>query len=212
MGDRAGAGVGAPVPDVLLYDRGWIDGAEREVMVQCAILGRTLEEQRGSLGEDQLRSCLVQAAAALAKIHSVRVDGFYMRRHGVWDFANWEGVAAANLRDRTAERAPVRTAGFTDAELDVLLGTLDQLQRQFPWPNPVLLHGDYTPEHLFFDDTAMLAGIIDFGQAQGGSPMIDLDELLKGTDGWGVPEDVRLKWLREGYGTAPIGSTSLGTA
>jgi Ser/Thr protein kinase RdoA (MazF antagonist) len=195
---------GAPVPDVLLCGRCWIDGKEREVMVQRAVPGRSLEVQHGSLSEDQLRSCFVQAAAALAKIHSVWVDGFYMRRQGVWDFASWEAIAAANLRDRTAERAAVRNAGFTDAEIDALLGTLDRLQREFPWPDPVLIHGDYTPEHLFFDATPTLTGIIDFGQAQGGAPIIDLDNLLTSTDGWGVPEAVRLVWLREGYGRAPL--------
>ena len=197
-------GAGAPVPDVLLCERRAIDGAERDVMVQRAVPGRALADLRESLDEDQLHTCLVQAASALAKIHSVPVGGFYMRGRGVWDFATWEDVAASNLHDRAAERAAVRGAGFTDAELDALLGTLDRLQRQFPWPNPVLLHGDYTPEHLFFDDTPTLTGIIDFGQAQGGSPMIDLGELLKSTDGWGVPGAVRLQWLREGYGTAPI--------
>ena len=35
---------GAPVPDVLLCDRAWIDGAEREVMVQGALSGRPLTD------------------------------------------------------------------------------------------------------------------------------------------------------------------------
>jgi aminoglycoside phosphotransferase (APT) family kinase protein len=195
---------GAPVPDVLLCECHWIDGAERDVMVQRAVPGHPLAAQHGSLGEDQLRSCFVQAGAALATIHRVPVEGFYMRRQGVWDFASWEDVATANLRDRTAERATVRTAGVTDAELDTLLGVLDRLQRALPWPNPVLIHGDYTPAHLFFDTSPTLTGIIDFGQAQGGAPIIDLHDLLASTEAWGVPEDRRLAWIRDGYGTAPI--------
>ena len=195
---------GAPVPDVLLCDRRWLDGAERDVMVQRAMAGRPLADLAATLTPEQVRACLVQAGAALVPIHSVAVAGFYQRHHGVWDFASWAEVAASNLRDRTAERAAVLSVGVTAAEFATLITKLDELQRRLPWTQPVLLHGDFTPEHLLFDDALTLTGIIDFGDFQGGSPMIDLHELLSHTVGWGLDEQERVEWVRAGYGPAPI--------
>ena len=67
----------------------------------------------------------------------------------------------------------------------------------------MLLHGDYTPDHLLFDAALRFSGVIDWGQAQGGTPMVDLLGLR--TAALGVP--VEETWLREGYGPAPIWDT-----
>ena len=68
----------------------------------------------------------------------------------------------------------------------------------------MLLHGDFTPQHLLFDDALTLSGIIDFGDFQGGTPMVDLNELLNHTARWGLDRQACVAWLREGYGPAPI--------
>jgi hypothetical protein len=67
---------GAPVPAVLLCQRRRIDGAERDVMVQRMLPGRPLADIAATLDQEQLRACLVQAGAALARIHTLAVDGF----------------------------------------------------------------------------------------------------------------------------------------
>jgi aminoglycoside phosphotransferase (APT) family kinase protein len=96
------------------------------------------------------------------------------------------------------------SVGVTAAEFEMLITTLDRLQRRFPWEQPVLLHGDFTPKHLLFDDALTLTDIIDFGDFQGGSPVIDLAELLTHMEGWALDEQDVVAWLREGYGPAPI--------
>ena len=194
---------GAPVPVVYLCEHFLIDGAERPVMVQAFVPGHPLGELAPTLTPDEVRACVVQAARALANVHSVRVEGWYMRRHGVWDFVDGAAIAASNLEDRRSERVAALAAGITVREWDRLITALDTLQQCFPPEVPVLLHGDYTPDHLLFDDALRLAGIIDWGQSQGGTPMVDLLGLRNA--GLGVPVD--MEWLRAGYGAAPIWDT-----
>ena len=170
----------------------------------CPVVpGHPLGELAPTLTPDQVRACIVQAARALARVHSVRVDGWYMRRHGVWDFVDGAAIATSNLEDRQSERGAALAAGITVGEWDRLITALDTLQQCLPPEVPVLLHGDYTPDHLLFDDALRLSGVIDWGQSQGGTPLVDLLG-LRDAD-LGVPVDVA--WLRAGYGPAPIWDT-----
>ncbi len=194
---------GAPVPAVYLCEHVPIDGAERPVMVQAFVLGQPLGELAPTLTPDEARACIVQAAHALVTVHSVRVAGWYMRRHGVWDFVDGAAIAASNVADRRSERGAALAAGITVGEWEQLITALDTLQQRLPPELPVLLHGDYTPDHLLFDDALRLSGVIDWGQAQGGTPMVDLLG-LRNAD-LGVPVD--LEWLRAGYGPAPLWDT-----
>jgi aminoglycoside phosphotransferase (APT) family kinase protein len=200
---------GALVPDVLFYGRCSIDGAERDVMIQRGIPGRPLEELLATLSDDQLRWCYLQAMPTLAKIHSVPVDGYQMRREGVWDYLDWETLAAAWIKKRAAERDSMFVVGFTEAECVRMLTALDQLLRRFPCERPVLLQGDFSPGHLLFDDALNFTGVLDFGQFHGGSPVFDFDLLIP--DPYSVDSEIRrfgdrlqIAWLREGYGPAPF--------
>ncbi len=184
---------GVPVPTVLLCERRLLDGAAREVMIQRAVPGRPLAELIDNLDDTSLERCIVHAGAALARLHTVAVEGFYKRHSSVWDFSTFEAIAVSNLDARAAERQALLNLGFTDAEFDRLLETLAAIERRLPWRIPILLHGDLTLEHLFFDNDLTLTGVIDFGDFQGGSPIVDLAALLQ------LPR-VRLDWLRSGYG------------
>lgn len=197
---------GAPVPDVLLCDRAWIDGAEREVMVQRALPGRSLKELIPTLDDDQLRACCLQWAAMLTTLHSVPVDGFGMRRNGVWDFPDWEYMTS-RLRPGSTERMTLLRSGLLEDEVTRMSVALDRLRRRFPCPQPVLLHGDFTPGHLLFDDALMLIGILDFGQFQGGSPIVDFDLILP--DLLETGESAWYKWLRTEYLQDGYGPTSI---
>ena len=119
---------GAPVPAVYLCDHVPIDGAERPVMVQAFVAGHSLGELAPTLTADETQACIVQAAHALANVHSVRVAGWYMRRHGVWDFEDWAAIAASNLEDRRSERGAALAAGITAGEWERLISALDALQ------------------------------------------------------------------------------------
>jgi hypothetical protein len=102
-----------------------------------------------------------------------------------------------SVRDRTAEMSSLRAAGFSGADAVTVLEMMATCRREFDWPQPVLCHGDFLPEHWIIDDANHLSGVIDFGQFYGGPPVDDLALLSM------EHPDVDLGYLRAGYGDAP---------
>lgn len=49
--------VGASVPEVLWLGQSFVDGAEREVMIQRGIPGRSLQDLLGTLSDNDVRWC-----------------------------------------------------------------------------------------------------------------------------------------------------------
>jgi aminoglycoside phosphotransferase (APT) family kinase protein len=169
--------VGVPVAEICHVGALTVGDQNKPVMVQRRVAGRPLSEVQAMLTQDERVHIYHQLGAALSKIHSIAVGGFYkLNPDGVWDFPDWESIAQANVRDRTAERPQLRQAGLTDAEIDALLALIidavPPINRQ-----PVLCHGDFRPEHLFVDAALTLTGVIDFGEFQGGLPHVDFVSL-----------------------------------
>jgi aminoglycoside phosphotransferase (APT) family kinase protein len=186
--------VGVTVPDVLLVETIDIDGNEREVMVQRRVPGRALSEIERDLTIEQRAAVWRQAGAALGAIHSIAVGGFYKRHSdGSWDFPNWESASKLSNVDRASEKLLLMQAGFSSADVDLMLHILSIDCEQFPIEQPVLCHGDFLPGHLFFDDELNLRGVIDFGEFQGGGPIGDFANLSM------TCPDVDLAWLQRGY-------------
>jgi aminoglycoside phosphotransferase (APT) family kinase protein len=182
-------GVGVPVAEVLLVEILTIDDQPREVMVQRRVPGRALSEIAPDLQRAKLEHIWQQAGAALGAIHSIRVGGFYkLRSDGHWDFPDWESMAQTG--DRASERPLLLQAGFSDQDVDLMLSIQEQ---ELPTRQPVLCHGDFLPGHLFVDDRLHLTGVIDFGEFQGGSPLVDFANLSMDCP------DVDLMWLQRGY-------------
>lgn len=132
-----------------------------------------------------------------------------MRSHAVWDFHNWESLTRTWLQQRQVAHGSLHVVGFTEDESSRLLAALGQLLQRFPCVQPVLLQGDFTPGHLFFDDNLKFTGLVDFGQFQGGSPVFDIDLILpnlyEGGPLWA--NRIQTEWLQEGYGPAPFWDT-----
>ncbi len=197
---------GVPVTDVLLLTTRVLDNAPREVMVQRALAGRPADVLWPSLSPSDRTHICAQAGAALRRLHSIKVGGFY-RRHDdeTWDFPDWDAIAASARRDRAAEAPALHRAGFDDGEISRLLAILDASLAELSAVPPVLCHGDFKPAHWFFDDALLLTGIIDFGDFQGGSALLDFARLslyapdVNLTDvlaGYGEPDEGREEWER----------------
>jgi aminoglycoside phosphotransferase (APT) family kinase protein len=183
---------GVPVAEVYLVATLPIEGQPREVMVQRRVPGRALSEIAPDLQRDELEHIWRQAGAALGAIHNIPVGGFYkLRPDGRWDFPDWESMAQTG--DRASERPLLLQAGFSDQEVDLMLSMLEVEEQDFPIKQPVLCHGDFLPGHLFVDDRLDLTGVIDFGEFQGGSPLVDFANLSMSCP------DVDLTWLQRGY-------------
>lgn len=98
----------------------------------------------------------------------------------------------ANRRDRTAERPQLLAAGLRADEIDAIFSIT--LAGDPPLDHqPVLCHGDLGQDHIFVDANLTLTGVIDFGEFQGGLPIVDFARLSLGCS----PEE--LAWVQEGY-------------
>jgi aminoglycoside phosphotransferase (APT) family kinase protein len=190
--------LGVPAPEVLLIET-TADEGTREVMVQRRVPGRALSEIEHSLTPTQRAAAWAQAGAALGTIHSIQVGGFYKRNAGgEWDFADWDTIATQSIVDRAFEMPVIMDAGFSSDEAELMLEIHRASLKRFPVQQPVLCHGDFLPGHLFFDEDLRLCGVIDFGEFQGGAPILDFANLSMSRP------DVDLAWLQHGYGNQAL--------
>lgn len=179
MGQCRDAGV--PVPEVFLINKITLPEGEREVMVASEAAGKPLDILERELSLDDWRKVTENAGRTLRKIHSVKVDGFYHRHNdGSWDIPSWERLMELAGKDRAAERSLLKSVGFNDNEFDFMLKMLAAYAKEFPCDQPVLCHGDYLPSHIFATRDLKISSVIDFGEFQGGPPIIDFSQDTEG--------------------------------
>ena len=185
--------VGVPAPEICYVGQLAVGDQRKPVMVQRRVPGRPLAEVYAMLSSEERAHVFRQVGALLSKLHSISVGGFYkLNPGGAWDFPDWESIDQSNRQDRTAERPQLLTAGLREEEIDAIFAiTLvdnPPVDRQ-----PVLCHGDLGLDHLFVDNELNLTGVIDFGEFQGGLPVVDFARLSLDCS----PEE--LAWVQEGY-------------
>jgi aminoglycoside phosphotransferase (APT) family kinase protein len=192
---------GVPVPEVV-----WLGAAEtpagpRTVMVQTAVAGRPLSTALPGMSAGQRRSAARSCGQVIARLHSVRVGGFY-RRHadGSFEFADNAALQAADLANRLDNLRLLAGAGLTQAEVRRAEGLLPEAVAAVGDGPAVLCHGELFPGHIFVatgeGEAVTVTGLIDFGDACGGRPLDDLQLLC-----WEWPEVDRAA-LAAGYGPA----------
>lgn len=184
---------GVPVPEICYVGQLTVGDQHKPVMVQRRVPGRPLSEVYATLSAEERAHVFRQVGALLSKLHSIPAGGFYkLNPDGGWDFPDWESIDQANRRDRTAERPQLSAAGLREAEIDAIfaitLADNPPVDRQ-----PVLCHGDVERDHLFVNAELTLTGLIDFGEFQGGLPIVDFACLSLDCS----PEE--LAWVQEGY-------------
>jgi len=189
------AEVGVPVPHVMAVESVDAEGEQMEAMVLTKLDGSPLSEMRDTLAPPRQASAWEQMGSVLSKIHTIRAGGFYKRGpEDNWDFPDWPTISKATCEGRSAERPFLRQAGFDEQDIDFMLGIVRYYGEQFNCPTPVLCHGDFLPEHVFFDECLNVTGVIDFGLYQGNHPIHDfaIVSMEYGLDG--------VHLLRRGYG------------
>ncbi len=142
----------------------------------------TTEVRGGSLAEvtDPAAAAAVaeEAGHDLALINTIEVDGFgFVRRRGAgWplraEYPHYETFLTSHLEGRAGALASL----FTDTELEVVDGLLDQ-ERAQPFATAALAHGDFDVTPIFCD-RGRYTGLIDFGEIRGTEPLFDLGHFL----------------------------------
>jgi aminoglycoside phosphotransferase (APT) family kinase protein len=194
---------GVPVPDVLWLGTADTAAGQRTVMVQTAATGQPLGRALPGMSAAQRRSAARSCGQVIARLHSVRVGGFY-RRHddGAFEYADFAALQAADLAHRLGNLRVLAGAGLTTEEAawaETLLPEAVAARGDGP---AVLCHGELYPAHIFIttgeSDHPTVSGLIDWSDACGGRPLHDLEVLC-----WSWPEVDRAA-LADGYGPAPI--------
>lgn len=140
-------------------------------MCYRALPGPALTRERYlRLNESARNACAGQLADFLTRLHSI--DVAMARRCGVGDtdYAAQYRELLAGARERLFAKLVEPERAFVEQTVrDYLESTATN---DF---NPVLLHGDFSPEHVLYDETAAsVTGIIDFGDMAVGDPAWDL--------------------------------------
>ncbi|MFH1430811.1 MAG: aminoglycoside phosphotransferase family protein [Candidatus Uhrbacteria bacterium] len=165
---------GAPVAEVLLLKRVAHDGENLEVMVQEKLNGTPLENVKDDLSEQERDVILLKAGEAIAKIHSVSVEGSGQRKEdGSWEYPDWKSYMETFIATRREETDLLLDAGLTENEIQSALSALEQY-RAYDDMDSVLCHGDFMPRHVMVDREKQEVGIIDFGLFRGNVPFFDL--------------------------------------
>ena len=149
---RTCADAGVPVPDVVAVESIPTDEGALDAMVLSKLPGTPLLELLGSLSLADQAHAWRKMGVVLRKIHSVPTGGFYKRGpEGKWDFPDGAAIAQAGLKGRMAEKPFLLAAGFDETDVAFMFGMMRYCNREFNCPDPVLCHGDFLPEHVFFD-------------------------------------------------------------
>jgi aminoglycoside phosphotransferase (APT) family kinase protein len=195
---------GVPVPEVMWLAAVETTAGPRTVMVQTAVAGRPLSTALPGMSAGQRRSAARSCGRVIARLHAVRVGGFY-RRHadGSFEFSDNAALQAADVANRLDNLRLLAGAGLlTQAEVHRVEGLLREAVAARGDGPAVLCHGELFPGHIFVatgeDEAVTVTGLIDFGDACGGRPLDDLELLC-----WEWPEVDRVA-LAAGYGPAPF--------
>lgn len=125
---------------------------------------------------DQLTRERYEALPSTRRREAATAVGTLLRQlHGI-DRSIVEGcglevIDAATSRDRVASLAPTTLTQLGEPSRTFVAQVLEQ--PALTTPEPVLLHGDLSPEHVLADADGTVTGIIDFGDVAVGDPAWD---------------------------------------
>jgi aminoglycoside phosphotransferase (APT) family kinase protein len=167
---------GVPVAAILAQDS-VVDGDEViYYQIQEKLTGKPMDDllAQGKIGRERSERLTEQAGELLAAIHSVAISRWGRitePAHGTYE--SFEKRILALQED--SERFDKALAQFNSLgvpRFEEVWQVLRYLE-SFAISEPVLLHYDLTPDHIFVDSDDRITGIIDWGAVQGGDPVRD---------------------------------------
>jgi aminoglycoside phosphotransferase (APT) family kinase protein len=170
------AKVGVPVPTVLHLENLVHDGQHLMISVENKLPGIPMNELahlREPENKIEFDNIIQKAGQILARIHSVRTNGF-----GDLD-AEGKGecnsVADILGNEYIQQDVMLEVAKKVSLDPKIILRALEILREQgakYPVIESRLVHEDYSPKHILLEGD-QITGIIDFENATGGDPIKD---------------------------------------
>ncbi|GHO82440.1 phosphotransferase family protein [Dictyobacter formicarum] len=157
---------------------------------------------QGKVGRDRSERFTEQAGELLAAIHSVSTFGWgriTQPNHGTYrSFETW--MLALQEGSEKFDRALAQFNALGVPRFEEVWQELLYLE-SFAVRNPVLLHYDLTPDHIFVDSDDRITGVIDWGAVHSGDPVRDLVR-WKYWDNY----EFSIDWLASTYGQFLVNS------
>lgn len=187
--------VGVPTPRILLIDQ--IDN-EMLVCVEEKLPGRPLGEvyQRGTIDSNS-KNLVLKAGKILAKIHSIKVEGFgQLDQNGKGKFKTWEDYMLNDNNDEL--RRVVKKTGIDLNYIDKAFEILIKHKVIYQTIEPRLLHSDFSAKHLLIEKNE-ITGVLDMENCKGG-------DITRDFAWWDYFNRNRfpVEWLIEGYGDSQV--------
>ena len=165
----------ANVPEVIYFDHCY-EPLQQSVMVTTEVKGLPIS-QSSELRQEELESIVIEAGRDMARINSVKVEGFgWVKR----DLSDTEHICAEWATDRTfmLERWKTDLAYLGEHILDTLeVAILEGIRERYDYllegEQAYLAHGDFDTTHIF-QENGRYTGIIDFGEMRGTNRWYDL--------------------------------------
>ncbi|MDO8507356.1 MAG: aminoglycoside phosphotransferase family protein [bacterium] len=188
---------GVPAPEVLLIKH--VQNGEEllSFSVLRKITGVTLDTIVDSKGwsSEQVKDYAVQAGEILAKMHSIKTDGFGdIDDTGKGKYKKYEDIFLKEVNNKEGYMQLAKDVSLDpkliEKALDILASHRD-IYGEVKVPH--LTHGDFAPKHIMVND-GKVVGILDFGLVAGNSPVYDFVRW----DFW-FGESFPIDSVKEGY-------------
>jgi len=161
---------GVLAPEILLLEQHDSEDENLTFCVQKKIEGERLKALMSRVGveSEEVIQATINAGVNLAKIHSVKTDGYGgLREPGKGKFDTWEKFMLEWVGKREYLIDSANELGLEEEVIDKALGILEANSNIYQNVEPHLLHGDYGGDHIFVQD-GKVTGIIDFENCMGG--------------------------------------------
>lgn len=185
--------MGVPVPEVFAYEpREPV--TSRSLMILREIPGKGLTEKSPP---EAVQPVLVQAGKALAKLHTLPVEGFgWIDRQSETALRGEHSSFSSYFTEFWEHDLSLLPGlGFSPEQRAEIKSLLEEALGLLSVPQAVLVHGDLSLEHIFQKD-GRFTGFIDFGEIRGERPFFDLGAFLLSDE---TPDKAATSALIKGY-------------
>lgn len=191
------AGIGIPVPEVLLIKHMVFDDKPLHICIQKKLEGEPLE--RGaidfySFSEDRKKEIMLQAGEILSKIHSIKTKDFgELNKDGEGNYKTFAELMRECVDEEKEFMLLAKQVNFDASAMRKVLDILKEKADIVQNIEPILNHNDFGPKHIMIKNET-ISGILDFGEVCGHSPINDFAKW----DYW-FGDVAPIEWLKKGY-------------
>ncbi|MGA2207961.1 MAG: phosphotransferase [Terracidiphilus sp.] len=165
------ARAGVPVPCVIAVETIEHAGRPLNLSIETLLQGTPLDElAKDNLSPETVAALLHRTGAVLARIHSIRTNGFgELDENGSGNYNSIGDMLSQEELSKEHFLNVARAVHIDSGIIERALNALYEYSVRYPAISPRLIHNDFAPCHVLICD-GQVSGIVDFEIAQGGDP------------------------------------------